>query len=351
MKKIVIATDVALNAQTNGVATTLNYTKFELEKLGYQLGVIDPTHLPLLTKWRPYPDVILASTGPIARMLDESALDALHIPVEGPVGWAARRWAIKNKVPYSSAYHTQWPQYLKKMFGLPETFTWMAMRRFHGTAHAVMVNSEGMKAQLIAQGITNLVDHGRGVDYELFRPRDKSALAHLPRPIILSVGRVSVEKGLEDFLAAPTPGTKVVVGDGPARAALQAKYPEAVFLGAKFGEELARCYDSADAFAFPSKTDTFGLVNVEALACGVPVVAYTGEPGPELIASKALPGREVMVLDRDFARGLATLLSGIAAGRYRPEDCRAVAVQHFGWAEPTRQFLDAVHWRKPAPGL
>lgn len=275
-ERIAIITD-AWAPQMNGVVRTLSMTCDLLHKRGHDVMIIAPNQfhsLPCPT----YPEIRLAlpRPGQVARQLAEFAPDALHIATEGPLGLAARRHCVRHGVPFTTAYHTQFPDYVARRTGLSPDLFWRYIRWFHGPARRIMVATESIRQELRAQGLNRLHHWSRGVDLDCFTP-DASAPAEyagLPHPIQLYVGRVAVEKNIEAFLACPYPGSKVVVGDGPELAALKARFPEACFLGRKSGAELAGCYAGADVFVFPSRTDTFGLVMIEALACGTPVAAY-----------------------------------------------------------------------------
>jgi len=231
-------------------------------------------------------------------------------------------------VPFTTAYHTQFPDYLARRTGLPAGIFWPYIRWFHRPATAIMVATETIRAQLREQGLTQLTHWGRGVDLACFSPDapPPPEYAGLPGPILLYVGRVAVEKNIEAFLACPYPGTKVVVGDGPARATLAAKFPQALFLGKRTGRALAGCYAGADVFVFPSRTDTFGLVMIEALACGTPVAAFP-VPGPLDIVTD-----NVGALSDDLARA-------IDAARYCDRSACAAHGARFSWDAATRQFL------------
>lgn len=275
-QRIAIVTD-AWTPQMNGVVRTLTTTCALLRERGHDVMIIAPDQfrsLPCPT----YPEIRLALPlpGQVARQLAEFAPDAVHIATEGPLGLAARRHCVRRGVPFTTAYHTQFPDYVARRTGLSPDLFWRYIRWFHGPARRIMVATESIRQELRAQGLNRLHHWSRGVDLDCFTP-DASApaeYADLPHPIQLYVGRVAVEKNIEAFLACPYPGSKVVVGDGPELAALKARFPEACFLGRKSGAELAGCYAGADVFVFPSRTDTFGLVMIEALACGTPVAAY-----------------------------------------------------------------------------
>jgi len=227
-----------------------------------------------------YPEIrlALAPGRRLTQLLDEFRPDAIHLSTEGPLGWAARNLCMKRGWPFTTSFHTMFPDYVHARFRVPRAWSWELLRLFHAPSSGVFVATRSIREQLLSRGFQNLVPWSRGVDTELFRPRPRP-LELGNGPVFLSVGRVAVEKNVSAFLALDLPGTKVVVGDGPQRAQLQARHPEARFLGAKFGDELAAAFAAADVFVFPSRTDTFGLVMVEALACGTPVAAFP-VPGP-----------------------------------------------------------------------
>jgi glycosyltransferase involved in cell wall biosynthesis len=270
--RILIATD-AWHPQVNGVVRTLTKMAEAAAPLGVDVEFLTPQSFRTISL-PSYADIHLAlpRPGKIARMIEEAQPDYIHIATEGPIGILVRRYCQKNKVPFTTSFHTRFPEYISARFPIPESWVWAALRFFHGTSDAVMAATPALADELRGRGFRNVVLWSRGVDAQLFRPRDFDLA--LPRPVFLSVGRVAVEKNLEAFLDLDLPGTKVVVGDGPARQKLERKYPAAVFLGARQGEELAKIYAAADVFVFPSRTDTFGLVLLEALASGVPVAAF-----------------------------------------------------------------------------
>ncbi len=318
--------------QTNGVVTTLTHTQKELHRLGHQATVIGPPDYINLPS--PDPDVRLALPFGLHKRLDMAKPDALHIAVEGPLGWSARRWALSRKVPFTTSYHTQWPQYLDKRYKIPASLTYKLMRHFHKHSSAILVNSDGMRDELLANGFNRLATWGRGVDLELFNPDKRQPHAHAG-PVLISVGRLSPEKNLEAFLNLEVPGTKLVVGDGPSRRMLEERYPSAVFMGKKTGVELATLFASTDVFVFPSRTDTFGLVNLEALASGIPIVSYP-EPGPRMILADC--AKPAGVITDDLQKGVTEVLNGLAAGKFTQADCRAQA-EKMGWEHPTKQLL------------
>jgi glycosyltransferase involved in cell wall biosynthesis len=319
--KILVATD-AWHPQVNGVVRTLGQVAHEASALGTDLEFLSPQGfwtLPLPG----YSEIRLALTGPndIERRLDRTRADCVHIATEGPIGHAVRRVCLKRGMPFTTSFHTRFPDYLAERLPLPERWTtdlaWAWLRRFHAQSAAVLAATPTLKQELIDRGFRNVKLWSRGVDAQLFNPRRRKGLS-LPRPIFLTVGRVAVEKNLEEFLKLDLPGTKLVVGDGPARAQLAKAYPEAVFVGSKQGEELADIYASADVFVFPSLTDTFGLVLLEALASGVPVATFPAA-APRDVIGDAPVGRidanlqraclEALDIDREACREFAERLT------------------------------------------
>jgi glycosyltransferase involved in cell wall biosynthesis len=325
--RIAIITD-AWHPQINGVVTTLGYTRQELEAMGHQVRMVTPEGsrtLGLPT----YPDIRL-SLRPgrkVRRALDQFRPEAVHIVTEGPLGLAARRYCRRRGLPFTTSFHTRFPEYVQvRLPFVPLSWGYAFLRWFHGPAARTMVTNDTMADELARHGLTHLVKWTRGVDTELFRPRDTDVLG-VARPVFMYMGRVAVEKGLEDFLRLPLTGTKVVVGDGPARDHLEAEYPEAVFTGFKQGEDLAAHLASADVFVFPSRTDTFGLVLYEAMACGVPVAAYPVQ-GPRNIVTQGVTG----CLDEDLGHAAREALK-LDRGR-----CREAALGH-SWRTATEEFV------------
>lgn len=324
--KIAIVTD-AWRPQTNGVVKTLNTTADGLRALGHDVTVIEPNQFktfPCPT----YPEIRLAwlPYGRLSQLLENFGPDAIHIATEGTLGGAARKWCLRRRFPFTTSYHTQFPEYVRARVPIPLAVSYAHLRRFHSAAARTMVATPAMQRLLESRGFRNIVRWTRGVDVNLFKPRDKGYL-DLPRPIAMYVGRVAVEKNIEAFLKLNLPGTKVVVGDGPARAELEMKYPAAKFVGFKYGEELASHVAAADVFVFASRTDTFGLVLLEAMACGVPVAAYP-VTGPIDVVTQGVTGE----LSEDLRA--ATL----AALKLDPRQCRAYALTNT-WENATRQFL------------
>jgi glycosyltransferase involved in cell wall biosynthesis len=298
--RILLATD-AWEPQVNGVVRTLTRTVAECRAMGHMVEVVSPDQfktLPMPT----YPEIRLAigAHEPMQELFKAFEPEAIHIATEGPVGLAARRLCIEWKLPFTTSYHTRFPEYLAARFPAPVGAGYAYMRWFHKPSGRVMVATPTMRDELLRRGFRNLSPWSRGVDTELFRPRSADAaepgvLDGLARPIFVNVGRVAPEKNIQAFLDLDLPGTKVVVGDGPLRETLTVKYPEVVFAGAKFGEELAAYYAEADVLVFPSVTDTFGLVILEAMAAGTPVAAYPA-PGPIDI----IPGSNAGVVSKDL---------------------------------------------------
>ncbi|MGZ5072213.1 MAG: glycosyltransferase family 4 protein [Usitatibacter sp.] len=316
--------------QVNGVVVTLRNTVAWLRRWGHDVHVISPEGfrtMPMPT----YPEIPLAilPAREVSRRIAALAPDAIHIATEGPLGIAARAHCVKHGLAFTTAYHTCFPEYVKPRFGIPLAWTYAWLRRFHARSSALLVATPAIKALLEGRGFSNIAEWSRGVDPELFRP-SVNRFSDLRRPIFLYVGRVAVEKNLPAFLGLDLPGTKVVVGDGPQRRELASRFPEAVFAGAKAGAELASYYQRADVFVFPSRTDTFGLVLVEAMACGTPVAAFPVR-GPVDVVKDPAAG----VLDEDL---------GAAAMKALTLDREKVAhyANRYSWEHCTRQFLSSL---------
>lgn len=325
--KIVIVSD-AWFPQINGVVTTLFQTKRALEKLGHAVEMITPDQFKTVP-CPSYPEIRLAlfPGGKVREKLRALQADAVHIATEGPLGLAARAWCVKQRFPFTTSYHTRFPEYVKLRFHVPLTLTYALQRWFHGAARHTMVATAALKQELEAKGFANLTLWSRGVDADLFRPRDEKFLSDA-QPIFAYLGRVAVEKNIEDFLRLDLPGAKLVIGDGPDLDKLRRRYATVNFVGFKTGEDLARHLAAADVFVFPSRTDTFGLVLIEALACGVPVAAYPVR-GPLDVIAPGVTG----CLDEDLQSAALCALELDGAR------CREAALQ-FSWEKCTRQFLD-----------
>lgn len=290
-----------------------------------------------------YPEIRLAVRPgrKLKRLIEEAQPCAIHVATEGPLGWATRAYCLRRRIPFTTAYHTKFPEYIQARWRVPLTLSYAVMRRFHHVSAKVMVATQGIEDELAIRGFSNIGRWSRGVDTDLFRPRPDCRQADgpwgdLPRPIHLYVGRVAVEKNIQAFLDLDLPGSKAVVGDGPLLEDLKRKYPEVRFAGARFGDDLARHYAGADVFVFPSRTDTFGLVLLEALASGLPVAAYP-VPGPLDVIGQSPVG----VLSADLGH------AALEAARIDPALCRGHALT-FSWAACTRQFLDNL---RPFEGL
>lgn len=329
--RIAIVTD-AWHPQINGVVRTLTRVIHELEEMGHEVRVVSPDlfrSIPCPT----YPEIRLAllPRRKLRALLDSLQPCAIHVSTEGPLGLAARAYCKRRGVPFTTAYHTRFPEYVRARARIPLALTYAMMRRFHNDSAGVMVATPSIEAELTARGFHRIRRWSRGVDTELFRPMPDdhaNELAGLKRPLHLYVGRVSVEKNIHAFLDLDLDGSKVVVGDGPLLAELRRRYPQVRFLGARQGEDLARCYAAADVFVFPSRTDTFGLVLLEALASGLPVAAYP-VPGP----LDVVDGIGVGFLDEDLARAVRSALA------IPPERCRDYALQ-YSWRRSAEQFLE-----------
>ncbi|WP_340119642.1 glycosyltransferase family 1 protein [Pelagibius sp. 7325] len=331
--KILLASD-AWYPQINGVVRTLNRVREELAPQGHVFEVICPEQFRTFP-CPSYPEIplaILPGLG-MARRIEAVGADAIHIATEGPIGLAVRNYCVKRGLPFTTSYHTRFPEYLSARLPVSVEWGYRFMRWFHKPSQAIMVATQSMKRELEAHGFHNLVDWTRGVDTTLFRPEAPQALdgLDLPRPIHLYVGRVAVEKNIKAFLELKLEGSKVVVGDGPQRAELQAQFPEVYFAGAKQGEELASYYASGDVFVFPSRTDTFGLVMLEAMASGLPVAAYP-VPGPLDIVDGV--GVGALSEDLGFAVGEAI--------KVPRAQCREHALK-YSWTACAEMFLENLH--------
>ena len=286
-KTILVVTDNVPD-QINGVVTTFNALEDQASLAGHRIVYIDPGQFPHFD-CPGYPEVKICWPHGISKKIKTIQPDYIHIATEGPVGLFARWWCERNNIPYNTSYHTDFAKFLKKMYGVPESWTWWYLRWFHKNSHRVLVTTESIRQDLLNRGFANLRVWTRGVDRTIFNSTYRGETV-AGRPILLSVGRVSVEKGLDDFCELDIPeATKIVVGDGPYRRDLERRYPSIHFVGAKTGTQLARYYAQADVFVFPSCADTFGVVNIEALACGTPVAAYP-VPGPKDIIEPGLTG-------------------------------------------------------------
>lgn len=332
--RVLIATD-AFAPQVNGVVRSLE----KLRELGPRHG-LDVTFLAPrdFRSWPMpgYPEIrlSLATRAHAVDALDRVKPHAIHIATEGPIGIAMRGACLARGLPFTTSYHTRFPEYLRARLPVPTSVSYGWLRRFHNAGSGIMTATPGLEGDLRQRGFKRLMRWSRGVDCDLFRPREISVL-DLPRPIFLTVSRVAVEKNIEAFLSLDLPGSKVVVGDGPALEAYRARYPDVHFLGSKTGEDLAQTYASADAFVFPSRTDTFGLVLLEALASGLPVAAFP-VMGPRDVITSSTVG----VLDADLRRAA---LGALSLSR---EACVDFA-RRYSWDASVAQFARNIH---TAPG-
>ncbi|TNE40694.1 MAG: glycosyltransferase family 1 protein [Alphaproteobacteria bacterium] len=323
--RILLVTD-AWHPQVNGVVRTLSTLQQYLTGAGDTVRMVTPElfrSLPCPT----YPEIRLSlfPGGKLKRLFEEFQPEAVHIATEGPLGLAARRYCMKHDLPFTTAFHTRFAEYINARIKLPLTIGYAMLRWFHGPSRAVMVATQSLEDDLRLRGFAHIVRWTRGIDTNLFRPRERAA-NDLDEPIFLYVGRVAIEKNIEAFLKLDLPGKKIVVGDGPQRRQLENRYPDAEFLGLKEGEELAALYAAADVFVFPSRTDTFGLVLLEALASGLSVAAYPVTGPLDVIGSNP-----VGVLDEDLQS------AALKALEIPKEACRAFALD-FSWDTSAAQF-------------
>jgi glycosyltransferase involved in cell wall biosynthesis len=340
--RIALATDAWL-PQVNGVVRTLTETTNRLIARGYEVELITPSQFVTLP-CPGYSEIRLAMAPRFGarKTLKAFKPDIVHIATEGPIGWSVRRWCLKNNVPFTSAFHTRFPDYASVRTGIASDRFWPLMRYFHAPSRAVLAATPRLMTELASRGIAQTKLWQRGIDSSIFGTglEPHPMLADLPKPIMLSVGRVAVEKNLDAFLSAPVQGTKVIVGGGPALKVMQEKYPDAVFTGMLSGAELASAYAAADVFVFPSVTDTFGLVMIEALASGVPVAGYP-VPGPlDIVGANGCGPLDeleepVGAVNEDIAQAIAQALlcDRQAAAEYG---------QQFDWDRCADQFVAAL---------
>ncbi len=339
MARVLIATD-AWHPQVNGVVRSLDTTARHLRALGHAVEVVEPSAFASVAVPF-YPEIRLALPRP-GRVYDRVRRfrpDHVHIATEGTIGLLVRRFCRRRGWRFTTSYHTRFPEYLNELVGVPVGPTYRFLKWFHNAASAMMVATPSLEKELVGRGFRPPVRRwSRGVDLGVFHPRPKPAGGHA-RPVMLYVGRVSHEKNIEDFLKLDVPGTKLLVGDGPARTELERKYPAAVFLGYRKGEALGEVYAASDVFVFPSRTDTFGIVVIEALASGLPVAAYPATGPIDTITDEKFGA-----LDNDLG---AAVRRALATG-----DPAACAVEGAGytWERCTRQFFESLVPLCGAPG-
>ena len=336
--RILIATD-AWHPQVNGVVRTLTSLARSAATFGAEIDFVTPDGFPSLAV-PTYPGlrVALPSRREIARRIEAIAPEAVHIATEGPIGWAVRAYCLRRKLAFTTSYTTRFPEYIAVRSVIPEWLSYAVLRHFHAAGAMTMVATASLKQELGARGFRKLGNWTRGVDTGLFTPDDPVEL-DLPRPIFMTMGRVAVEKNLEAFLSLDLPGSKVVIGDGPQKAELQHKYPKANFLGEKTAKDLTAHLAAADVFVFPSLTDTFGVVQLEALACGTPVAAFPVTGPLDVIAD-----HPIGALDTDLRRACIRAL-----GMSR-EACRNFALER-SWENSARQFIGNLSALQPSRAL
>jgi glycosyltransferase involved in cell wall biosynthesis len=324
--RVLVATD-AWHPQINGVVRTLTSLARSARNLGVTIEFLSPEGFPSVPL-PTYPGLRLAlpNRREIARRIESAAPDAIHIATEGPIGYMVRAHCMRHGLPFTSAYATRFPEYISARVAVPESWSYAALRRFHAAAATTMVSTPSLMSELTQRGFTNLGMWTRGVDTEMFSP-DHDIELNLPRPIFVSVGRVAVEKNLDAFLSLKLPGSKVVIGEGPQEGELRRRYPDVRFLGSLHGKTLAAHIAAADVFVFPSLTDTFGVVQLEALACGVPVAAFPVTGPRDVIGNNP-----VGMLSDDLREAC------MGALRMSRETCRNFALGH-SWERSAQQFV------------
>jgi len=336
--RVLIATD-AWHPQVNGVVRTLTSLAGAAKALDVEIDFLTPDGFrswPLPT----YPGlrIALPSGKEIARRIERAAPEALHIATEGPIGWAARAYCRRNRLAFTTSYTTRFPEYVSVRTGIPASVGYAVLRHFHDAAAMTMVATPSLRQELSERGFKRLGFWTRGVDTELFNP-DSPVKLDLPRPIFMTMGRVAVEKNLEAFLSLDLPGSKVVIGDGPQKASLARKYPDVAFLGEKKGQDLTSHLAAADVFVFPSLTDTFGVVQLEALACGTPVAAFPVTGPKDVIAD-----HPIGALDADLRNAC---LRAVDMSR---QACRNFALER-SWENSARQFIGNLTALQPSRSL
>ncbi|MDH5722048.1 MAG: glycosyltransferase family 1 protein [Alphaproteobacteria bacterium] len=341
--KVLIISD-AWHPQINGVVRTYEYIIKELDKKDYVTKVIGPSDFKRTMPMPFYPEIqlVLSPYKHLQSLIEDFGADRLHIATEGPLGWAARKYCLRNKIEFSTSYHTQFPDYVAKRFAwlIPPLYKSVhnlgirVVKHFHKPSSAVMVSTQSLHQQLENWGFqNNMALLTRGVDFDIFKPGPANLFQDLPKPISLYVGRIAIEKSLEDFLEMPWEGSKVLVGDGPIMEELKGKYPDAHFIGKRTGQDLADCYRSSDVFVFPSRTDTFGIVLIEALASGLPVAAYNVTGPKDIIIHDYLGALEETDLKQACDRAMKNC----------DMESRIQHVKdHYSWEAAGKQFMAAL---------
>jgi glycosyltransferase involved in cell wall biosynthesis len=336
--RILIATD-AWHPQVNGVVRTLTSLARSASALGAEINFLTPDGFPSVgVPTYPGLRIALPNRREIAARIEAVSPDAIHIATEGPIGWAVRAYCRRRRLAFTTSYTTRFPEYIAARSIVPATLSYAVLRHFHAAAAMTMVATASLRQELSARGFRKLGNWTRGVDTTLFTPNDPAEL-DLPRPIFMTVGRVAVEKNLEAFLSLDLPGSKVVIGDGPQKAELQRRYPKARFLGEKTGKDLTSHLAAADVFVFPSRTDTFGVVQLEALACGTPVAAFPVTGPLDVIAD-----HPVGALDSDLK---SACIRALGASR---QTCRSFALER-SWENSARQFIGNLSALQPSRSL
>jgi glycosyltransferase involved in cell wall biosynthesis len=336
--RILVATD-AWHPQVNGVVRTLTSLARSASALDADIAFLTPDGFPSMgVPTYPGLRIALPNRREIVRRIEATSPDAIHIATEGPIGWAVRAYCRRRKLAFTTSYTTRFPEYVAVRTMIPASVGYAVLRHFHAAASMTMVATASLRQELSERGFRKLGFWTRGVDTGLFNP-DAPATLDLPRPIFMTMGRVAVEKNLEAFLALDLPGTKVVVGDGPQKAVLQQTYPQAVFLGEKTGKDLTAHLAAADVFVFPSLTDTFGVVQLEALACGTPVAAFPVTGPKDVIAD-----HPIGALDTDLRSACLRALTMSRAA------CRNFALER-SWENSARQFIGNLTALQPSRSL
>jgi glycosyltransferase involved in cell wall biosynthesis len=342
--KLLIVSD-AWHPQVNGVVRTYEYLQEELERMGHDVHIIGPSDFPSSIPMPGYSEIKLVITPykTLKQHIESYQPDYIHVATEGPLGWATRRYCRKNNIDYTTAYHTQFPDYvakraakhLKFLYSPAHHLAKQYIKTFHAHSKYVYVATPSLENQLRSWGFDMpFCRLSRGANLDIFYPDEKTLFHDLKKPVALYVGRVAIEKNIEAFLSMPWEGSKVVVGNGPSMNELKGKYPEAHFLGTKMGKDLAAHYRSADVFVFPSRTDTFGIVILEALACGLPVAGYNVTGPKDIITEQFLGALDEENLSRAAYKALE---NGTAEQR------STFVKKHYTWENMARQFLSCVN--------